>query len=427
MLWATLEPYVLTAGGVVAGALLLAALQLACRRRSATSMHVEPLLLNGRIVLPQTANIAADAVKPAYSNLVFLISFSAVLLGAAGASLYFLIAYFQVIWASGFVAALLLGGVALVLRKLLVWVYSNVILRNFFTTMQLSRENKESTPVLEWFKVWLPRHMKQQKLQFHNVAPLFRKKDGTAFFTHFQDSRRSDQFALSLWASQGTHHFEYRAADGRVTRVLMNYYTKGEAKKTGWNNELVAQEYVDLYILDPLHTRLPVFLEILEAAQDAFGEKDAGALRFQRWNDWKEMWESRGADEPITTNFESLVFYEERLLRRVYEEVEGFLATPRDELLAAGMPLKLGFLFHGPPGTGKTHLVRHLAARYGLDIDIVDMNSGNMCVCVCVCVCTGPRTGGPVTCACGSSRQVQHVSDDERQHGGGHPVARGHR
>ena len=242
-----------------------------------------------------------------------------------------------------------------------------------------SRENKESTPVLEWFKVWLPRHMKQQKLQFHNVAPLFRKKDGTAFFTHFQDSRRSDQFALSLWASQGTHHFEYRAADGRVTRVLMNYYTKGEAKKTGWNNELVAQEYVDLYILDPLHTRLPVFLEILEAAQDAFGEKDAGALRFQRWNDWKEMWESRGADEPITTNFESLVFYEERLLRRVYEEVEGFLATPRDELLAAGMPLKLGFLFHGPPGTGKTHLVRHLAARYGLDIDIVDMNSGNMC------------------------------------------------
>ena len=379
MLWATLEPYVLTGGGVVAGALLLATLQLACHRRSATSMHVEPLLLNGRIVLPQTANIAADAVRPAYSNLVFLISFSAVLLGAAGASLYFLIAYFQVIWASGFVAALLLGGVALVLRKLLVWVYSNVILRNFFTTMQLSRENKESTPVLEWFKVWLPRHMKQQKLQFHNVAPLFRKKDGTAFFTHFQDSRRSDQFALSLWASQGTHHFDYRAADGRVTRVLMNYYTKGEAKKTGWNNELVAQEYVDLYILDPLHTRLPVFLEILEAAQDAFGEKDAGALRFQRWNDWKEMWESRGADEPITTNFESLVFYEERLLRRVYEEVEGFLATPRDELLAAGMPLKLGFLFHGPPGTGKTHLVRHLAARYGLDIDIVDMNSGNMC------------------------------------------------
>ena len=190
MMWATLEPYVLTAGGVVAGALLLATLQLACRHRSATSMHVEPLLLNGHIVLPQTATAAA-AIKPAYSNLVFLISFSAVLLGAAGASLYFLIAYFQVIWASGFVAALLLGGVALVLRKLLLWVYSNVILRNFFTTMQLSRENKESTPVLEWFKVWLPRYMKAQQVQFNNVAPLFRKKDGTTFFTMFQDTLRA--------------------------------------------------------------------------------------------------------------------------------------------------------------------------------------------------------------------------------------------
>ena len=57
------------------------------------------------------------------------------------------------------------------------------------------------------------------------------------------------------------------------------------------------------------------------------------------------MWESRGADEPITTNFSSLVFYEERLLHRVYEEVEAFLSTPATDLLASGLPLKLGFPF----------------------------------------------------------------------------------
>ena len=260
----------------------------------------------------------------------------------------------------------------------MLWVYRNVLIRHLCTTMQLSRENKESTPVLEWFKVWLPRYMKSKKIQFNNVAPLFRKKDGTTFFTMFQDTRRSDQFALSLWASQGSHSFTFVANDGSKSYVLMSYYTKGEMKKTGWNNELVAQEYIDLYIFDPLHTRLRHFVEMLERAQDAYGQKEEGVLRFQRWNGWKEMWESRGADEPITTNFSSLVFYEERLLKRVYEEVEGFLSTPSSELLAAGLPLKIGFLFHGPPGTGKTHLVRHLAARYGIDINIIDMNSGQM-------------------------------------------------
>ena len=51
-------------------------------------------------------------------------------------------------------------------------------------------------------------------------------------------------------------------------------------------------------------------------------------------------------------------------------QVGAFLSTPNEVLLNAGLPLKLGFLFHGPPGTGKTHLVRYIAAKYSLDIDV---------------------------------------------------------
>lgn len=137
------------------------------------------------------------------------------------------------------------------------------------------------------------------------------------------------------------------------------------------------------------------------------------ALRFQRWNDWKEMWESRGADEPITVNFESLIFYEKRLLQRVYEEVDAFLSTPPEDLLAAGLPLKLGFLFHGPPGTGKTHLVRHIAARYGLDINSVDMNSGQMnntSLSLCVNMASGSEARNQTHAHLSASRLVCRVS-----------------
>ena len=394
-----------TIGAMIAGVLVTLLLQHLIFGPRARTTHssrtrggIEPLLINGQLhvedveaastsrstaaltAVPLSKDLLMPA-RPAWGNLLLCIIVASILFGSAGFFCWVMVNYSAEIWASGFVAALLIGGIAMALRFFALWFLSNILVRRFCTTMQLSRENKESTPVLEWFKVWLPKYMKGRCLQFNNVTPLFRKKDGTNFFTMFQDTRENNQFALSLWAMQGSHHFVYHASDGSSSLVTMVYYTKGEMKKTGWNNEVVAQEYIDLYIFDPLHTRLPHMVEMLERAQDFFSpisQKEEGVLRFQRWNSWKEMWESRGADEPITTNFSSLVFYEERLLSRVYEEVEALLATPSSELLTSGLPLKLGFLFHGPLGTGKTHLVRHLAARYGLDIDIIDMNSGDM-------------------------------------------------
>ena len=413
-----------TVGLVIASMLLTCLVQyLVCgpRARVTNSVRagpIEPLLLNAQhaedvSTSRSTAALAAATpamdlvmpVRPAWGNLVLCVFFASILLGSIGFFCWVLVTYVAEIWKSGFVAALLIGGLAVGLRYVAVWIFRNIIVRRFCTTMQLSRENKESTPVLEWFKVWLPKYMKGRRLQFNNVAPLFRKKDGTTFFTMFQDTRRSDQFALSLWAMQGSHRFVFHAADGSSSLVTMVYYTKGEMKKTGWNNELVAQEYIDLYIFDPLHTRRatrgavrtcqgaqpsapprhpsntsvsgsgphsaahraacqpiesqlcvmqqrpllllhqsrrlsshraalshaaatcnstvthrprginPVrhMIEMLERAQEAYGQKEEGVLRFQRWNSWKEMWESRGADEPITTNFSSLVFYEQRV------------------------------------------------------------------------------------------------------------------
>ena len=171
-------------------------------RRARTISHVEPLLLNGQLHVQQHDSAAAELAKSPVSdlvlptrrrwgNLIFLLLFTALTLGICGGAVWSLVHYFDSVWQSGFVAALLLGGIAFALRFAAIWMYRNVLIRHFCTTMQLSRENKESTPVLEWFKVWLPRYMKAQQVQFNNVAPLFRKKDGTTFFTMFQDTLRA--------------------------------------------------------------------------------------------------------------------------------------------------------------------------------------------------------------------------------------------
>lgn len=51
----------------------------------------------------------------------------------------------------------------------------------------------------------------------------------------------------------------------------------------------------------------------------------------------------------------------ERTLRQLERNIIGF-AQRRPELHKLGLPTKKGLLFHGPPGTGKTHTVSYLAS-----------------------------------------------------------------
>ena len=165
--------YLTTGGAVIAGALLTLVLQrLFCRRRSSArglqnvplparrattadssrASHIEPLLLNGRLHIHEATSAAAAAlagksaitdlvlpVKRHWLNLIFLVLFSSLSLGVIGSSCWALVHYFDAIWRSGFVAALLLGGIAFALRYAALWVYQNVLVRHFCTTMVLSR------------------------------------------------------------------------------------------------------------------------------------------------------------------------------------------------------------------------------------------------------------------------------------------------
>jgi hypothetical protein len=146
-------------------------------------------------------------------------------------SFILIVKYFSQIWEASFVAALLFGSIAFLIKSFFIWLYKNIIIRRMCNTMCLSRENKEATPVLEWFKAWLPNYINSQNIEFNNISPLFRKRDGKAFFKYLQDTRNSNIFTLSYWVTPGTHIFKFVGYDGHTSTILMHYYISGDLKK----------------------------------------------------------------------------------------------------------------------------------------------------------------------------------------------------
>lgn len=78
------------------------------------------------------------------------------------------------------------------------------------------------------------------------------------------------------------------------------------------------------------------------------------------WGSW-----SRRDDLPLRT-LDSVVLAAGQM-ERIRDDIERFLAAESD-YIRRGIPWHRGYLLHGPPGTGKTSVVRALAAHFGLDL-----------------------------------------------------------
>ena len=123
--------------------------------------------------------------------------------------------------ALGFVAALLLGSI-LCMRYAMLWVYRNVLIRHLCTPCAVPRE-QESTPVLNGSK--LAASFPKQKI---NSSRASIPQEGDLPDVPGHTALR--QFALSLWASQGSllHVCRKRRLEELCVDVLLY---KGEMNK----------------------------------------------------------------------------------------------------------------------------------------------------------------------------------------------------
>ncbi len=115
-----------------------------------------------------------------------------------------------------------------------------------------------------------------------------------------------------------------------------------------------------------------VLVELLkEAYSDYTAEVRTGAsVYYTRWGS-----DFFRAETTTLRPWESVVLPNEK--RNTLEKhIEDFYSS-KEWYTDRGIPYRKGFLLHGPPGTGKTSIVKGLAKKYNLDIYIISFSSTN--------------------------------------------------
>ncbi|BBI30588.1 mitochondrial chaperone BCS1 [Acanthamoeba castellanii medusavirus] len=64
------------------------------------------------------------------------------------------------------------------------------------------------------------------------------------------------------------------------------------------------------------------------------------------------------------------------ILKDIIDDIELFLSR-REYYAERGMRYKRGYLFHGPPGSGKSTLINVLAAHFKMDVAVVELNGNS--------------------------------------------------
>ncbi|KAI1819628.1 P-loop containing nucleoside triphosphate hydrolase protein [Xylaria intraflava] len=194
-------------------------------------------------------------------------------------------------------------------------------------------------------------------------------RDHSGLYLNFsnQQARAAPQYIPAI----GLHGFWWRGQYFRLHRKKESIFDEGS-----WGGVGTFKDKEDLMISCFWRSPEPIKQLMAHAKEQYYSDHQARttvkrptpiSARRSRTSNWQQV-----ANRPVR-DMKTVVLDQQQKLQ-VLTDMNEYLhpATPR-WYANRGIPLRRGYLFHGPPGTGKTSLSFALAGVFGLDIYVISL------------------------------------------------------
>jgi mitochondrial chaperone BCS1 len=234
-------------------------------------------------------------------------------------------------FASGGLLLMAIGAVGASLRKIpsRLW---KLALHQFTLSLTMTDESQ----ALVWFKWWFQQHKRSTQIRHLDV------------FTPFPE-------VALLQPAPGAHWFSFH---GRPLRMS---FARTEDKK------IMAQTRSETITIHLFGRNQNILRDFVNEARRAYEEKTVSKPRLYSWiGSW---WEEIKFDpRPLGS-----VILPPKTKAEIVSDIQHF-KSDTDFYKSTGIPYHRSYLFHGPPGTGKTSFILGLAAHFNANVYLLKLS-----------------------------------------------------
>ncbi|KAI1771839.1 BCS1 N terminal-domain-containing protein [Hypoxylon cercidicola] len=258
-------------------------------------------------------------------------------------------------------------------RQLYSFVYA-IVVQHFTSSVHIRNPDDIYTHLMKWLATQ-PRLVNSRSLMAETSSKEAWEdedasnvtRDSSGFYLNFshQEAKNPAQYVPAI----GLHGFWWRGHYFTLTRKREMVFTE--------NSSRAFREHEDITISCFWRSPQPIKQFLAHIKEVYYSNHQARTIvkrpsrltnpRFGGRNNWLQV-----ANRPVR-DIRTVVLDEHQKLK-VLADINEYLhpETPR-WYANRGIPLRRGYLFHGPPGTGKTSLSFALAGIFGLDIHVISL------------------------------------------------------